>query len=77
MDRLDQHGGHPGRVAGGVHGVEVVVGHVVEALGQRQEGLLLLGLAGGGQGGQGPAVEGVPGADHRVPARARPTGGPA
>ncbi len=74
-DGLDQDGGHPVGVAGGVHGVEVVVGDVVEALGQGQERQLLLGLTGGGQRGQGPPVEGVPGADHAEPVRAGPPAG--
>ena len=63
-DGLDQDGGHPGRVAGRLHGVEVVVGDVVEPVGHGEERRLLLGLPGGGQGGQGPAVEGVPRAHH-------------
>ena len=35
LDGLDQDGRHPVRVAGGLHGVEVVEGDVVEAVGQR------------------------------------------
>ena len=38
QDGLDQDRGHPCRVAGRVHGVEVVEGHMVEAVGQGQEG---------------------------------------
>ena len=56
---------------------DVVVGHVHEPLGQREERRLLLRLAGGGEGGQRAPVERVVGADHDVAAADRPSAGPA
>ena len=77
LDGLEQHPGHGAGAMRLGQRRQVVVGDVDEPLGQRLEGLVLGRLAGGGQGGQGPAVERVPGRDHHVAARARPSGGPA
>ena len=74
LHRLEQDGGHR-RVDGRLQGVEVVPGHVAEALGQRLERLVLGRLAGGVQRGQGAAVERAVGADHDVAAVAAPLAG--
>ena len=54
--RLDEHGRHAGIERAGQR-VEITEGHVAEAFWHGLERLVLGGLAGGGQGGQGPAVE--------------------
>ncbi len=74
-DRLDEDGGHSGRIAGRLQRRKIVIGHVVEAVGHGKEGRLLFRLPGGGEGAEGPAVEGVPRSHHREPTRGRPTGG--
>ena len=74
LHRLEQHGGH-GRVDGRLERVEVVPGHVPEALGQRLERLVLGGLAGGVQRGERAAVERAVGADDDVAAPAAPLAG--
>ena len=67
LHRLQQHRAHRG-VERGHEGVDVVEGHVTEAVGHGREGLMLLGLAGGGQRGQRAAVERSVGGHHRVAA---------
>ena len=57
--------------------VEVAEGHVAEALGHRLERLVLGRLAGGGERGEGAAVEAAERADDDVAARGRRTCGPA
>ena len=74
LDALEQDGGDR-RVDGRGQGVEVAQGDVAEARGQGLEGLVLLGLAGGVEGGQGAPVERAVGADHRVAARTAPAAG--
>ena len=60
LDRLHQHGDDVGAIGGGgLHGVEVVVGHAHEALHERLESGLGLAVAGGRQGCQRAAVEAV------------------
>ena len=76
-DRLEQHRGDPGGVAGRRERGDVVVGHVVEAVGHRQEGLLLRDLTGGGECRHRAPVERVPGAHHREASRTAPIDGPA
>ena len=76
LHRLEQHGGHR-RVEGGLEGVEVVPGDVPEPLGQRLERLVLGGLAGGVERGQGAAVERAERAHDDVATRGRRTSGPA
>ncbi len=74
LDRLQQDG-RDRRVDGRLQGVEVVPGHVAEPLGQRLKGLVLGRLAGGVEGGEGPAVERPVGADDLVAAVAAPFAG--
>ena len=71
---LEQHRRHR-RVDGGLELVEVVPGHVAEALGQRLEHLVLGGLPGGVEGGERASVEAaVGGHDHVAAATAEPAG---
>ena len=69
LHRLEQHRGHR-RVEGRLERVEVVPGDVPEALGQRLERLVLGGLAGGVERGEGAAVERAEGAHDDVAAPA-------
>ncbi len=74
LHRLEQHGGHAG-VERRVEGVEVVPGDVAKALGQRLEGLVLVRLAGGVEGGERAPVERAVGADHDMATAAAPPPG--
>ena len=57
-DRFHQHGDHVGIVGGnGAYRLEIVVGRAHETLYQWLEAGLHLAVAGGGEGGQGPAVK--------------------
>ena len=75
LQRLEQHRGHRLGVERLVERGDVVVRHVHEALGQRQEGRLFLGLAGRSQGGERPAVKGVVHADDDVATAPSPAPG--
>ena len=75
LERLQQDGRDRVGVERLVQRGDVVVGHVLETLGQRHEGRLLLGLAGGGERGQRAAVERVVGADHDMAAGTGPAPG--
>jgi hypothetical protein len=62
LQGFQEHCRHPGTVgfSGGEQGLEgrrVVVGEVAEPLHHRLEALVVFGLAGGGHGGEGAAVE--------------------
>lgn len=67
LDALDQHGCGGGS-EGGPHGLQIVERHMPEARGHRLKALLHLVLTGGGDAGQGPAMEGVEGGDDLEPA---------
>ena len=70
LDGLDQHGRGPA-VDRALESLEVIEIDVLEAAGQRFEAVMVLLLRGGGDGGEGPAVEAPPHADD-VAAIARP-----
>ena len=65
LHRLQQHRAD-GRIERGHESVDVVEGHMTEALRHGLEGLVLVGLARGRQRGQRAAVERPVGAHHRV-----------
>ena len=74
LDRLEQHPDDRG-VDGGLERLDVVPGDVAEALRERLEGLVLLGLAGRVQRRQGAPVEGAVGAHDDVTAVPTPPTG--
>ena len=72
LQGLKQHGGHPGTAGLALRQQtfkcgRVVVGEVAEALHHRLEALVVLGLAGGGDRGQGAAVEAGLGGEDQGP----------
>ena len=71
LDRLHQDGGGA-IVDRPFHRAQVVVGDVLEPRHERLEAVLVLGLAGGGDGGERPAVERVVGGDDLVPIGGQP-----
>ena len=75
QDGFEEDRPHPVRVARSFHGIEVVERHVIKALEHRQERRLFVCLAGRGQRGHGPAVEGIPCRHHPESTRSRPPPG--
>ena len=74
LDRFEQYGRHF-RGHRLFHGLDVLPGHMPETVREGLEGLVLGGLAGGVQRGQGPPVERTVSAQHHIAPVARPFAG--